>query len=74
MNNLSDFNCELASITDECRKYIKYGKAADYIPALAKADPRGGEKGDLGLRDVSFRPEYFHQQSRRKCRQLRRVP
>ena len=33
-----DFSRELACITDECKKYIKYGKVADYIPELAKAD------------------------------------
>lgn len=38
MNNFCDFSCNLDSITDECRKYIKFGKTADYIPELAKAD------------------------------------
>ena len=59
MNNLSDFNCELASITDECRKYIKYGKAADYIPELAKAgarlkifDPEGRKEGEWRFEEI----------------------
>ena len=54
MNNLSDFNCELASITDECRKYIKCGKVADYIPELAKADIN-----KLGIYIISKDNEYF---------------
>ena len=54
MNHLSDFNCELASITDECRKYIKHGKAADYIPELAKVDVN-----KLGIYIVSKDNEYF---------------
>lgn len=54
MNNLSDLNCELACITNECRKYIKYGKAADYIPELAKADIN-----KLGIYIISKDNEYF---------------
>ena len=38
MNYLSDFNRELDFVIDECRKYAKCGKVADYIPELAKAD------------------------------------
>ena len=54
MNNLSDFNCELACITDDCRKYIKCGKVADYIPELAKADIN-----KLGIYIISKDNEYF---------------
>ncbi len=54
MNNLSDLNCELACIIDECRKYIKCGKAADYIPELAKADIN-----KLGIYIISKDNEYF---------------
>lgn len=54
MNNLSDLNCELACITDDCRKYIKCGKVADYIPELAKADIN-----KLGIYIISKDKEYF---------------
>ena len=54
MNNLSDLNCELACITDECRKYIKCGKVADYIPELAKVDIN-----KLGIYIISKDNEYF---------------
>lgn len=54
MNNLNDFNCELACITDECRKYIKCGKVADYIPELAKADIN-----KLGIYIISKDNEWF---------------
>lgn len=54
MNNLSDLNCELACITDDCRKYIKCGKVADYIPELAKADIN-----KLGIYIISKDNEYF---------------
>ena len=54
MNNLNDFNCELACITDDCRKYIKCGKVADYIPELAKADI-----DKLGIYVISKDNEWF---------------
>ena len=54
MNNLNDFNCELACITDDCRKYIKCGKVADYIPELAKAD-----SNKLGIYIISKDNEWF---------------
>ena len=54
MNNLSDFNYELASIIDECREYIKYGKTAAYIPELAKADVN-----KIGIYMISRDNEYF---------------
>ncbi len=54
MNNHSDLNSELASVIDECRKYIKYGKVADYIPELAKADI-----DKLGIYIISKDNEWF---------------
>ena len=54
MNNLSDFSCELDRITYECRKFIKYGKVADYIPELAKADIN-----KLGIYIISKDNEWF---------------
>ena len=54
MNNLNDFNCELTCITDDCRKYIKCGKVADYIPELAKADIN-----KLGIYIISKDKEWF---------------
>ena len=54
MNNSSDFNSELASITEECKEYIKLGKTADYIPELAKADIN-----KLGIYIISKDNEYF---------------
>ena len=54
MNNSSDFNSELTSITEECKKYIKLGKTADYIPELAKADIN-----KLGVYIISKDNEYF---------------
>lgn len=54
MNHTIDFNRELDCIIDECREYVKYGKVADYIPELAKAD-----SGKLGIYIISRDNEYF---------------
>ena len=39
MNYISEFNCDLDLILDECRECIKSGRVANYIPELAKVDP-----------------------------------
>ena len=54
MNYLSDFNRELDFVIDECRKYVKCGKVADYIPELAKAD-----LNKLGVYIISKDGAYF---------------
>ena len=54
MNNLGDFSYELDFIIDECSKYVKCGKVANYIPELEKADP---EK--LGIYIISNDEEHF---------------
>lgn len=54
MKHINDFNCELDRIIDKCRKYVDYGKVADYIPELAKADAN-----KLGIYIVSKDYEYF---------------
>ena len=54
MGCLGDFNFELGGILDECRKYIKLGKVANYIPELAKVDP-----DKLGIYLIGKDEEHF---------------
>ena len=54
MKHLHDFNSELDAIVAECKQYVQYGKVANYIPELAKADVNR-----LGIYMVTKDDTYF---------------